>query len=549
MLDLQGKGVSPGAEIGKLHFYVRSRIENITADQKGDEPNWEWDRFCHAQEAAKGQLTLLIEKAKKEAGDSAAMLFETHQMMLEDEDFCEAVKSSIFGDGLSAESGVLCTVEQFSQLFAQMDSEYMQARASDVKDIGRRLLNILTGTGDADELYGDEKVIIAADDLAPSETIQIDKTKVLAFVMSEGTANSHTAILARTLGIPAVMNIGSTLMTLQEGSELYVDGVSGKLISMPDDNVKASLIGQINEYKRRRNLLLSLKGLPSVTQDGREIKVFANIGGPQDLDAVIENDAGGIGLFRTEFLYLKSDDYPNEDTQFEAYKTVAQRMQGKTVVIRTLDIGADKKADYFNLQHEENPALGFRAIRICLNRPEMFAVQLRALYRASAYGKIAIMFPMIASLWEVKKAKEICAQVAAELDREGIPYDHELQIGIMIETPAAVIIADQLAKEVDFFSIGTNDLTQYTLAIDRQSTREMETFYDSHHPAVLKLIRMAAKAAHEAGIWIGICGELAADTSLTDYFLSVGIDELSVSPLSVLPLRKAVRAINLSNKK
>lgn len=543
MQKLHGKGVSPGVVLGKLHYYVRTQTDVVSANMKGDDPNCEWERFCRAQETAKVQLSYLTEKAVKEAGESAAMLFETHQLMLEDDDFCDSIKDAIFEEGLAAESAVNSTVEQFSQFFSEMGNEYMRGRALDVKDIGQRLVDILSGAVNEDTTIGNQNLIIVADDLTPSQTIQIDKSCVAAFVMSEGTANSHTAILARTLGIPAVMNVGSGLMNLVEGSELFVNGLSGDIISCPDPETKEKLLKDIAEQKSKDDMLAQLKGLPNTTGDGRSVHIFANIGDPNDVDSVLNNDADGIGLFRTEFLYLKSNDYPDEDIQFEAYKTVAEKLNGKTVVIRTLDIGADKKADYFELDKEENPALGFRAIRICLSRPEIFRVQLRALYRASAYGKIAIMFPMIASLWEVKKAKEICAQVASELDDEGIAYDHHLQIGIMLETPAAVLTADELSKEVDFFSIGTNDLTQYTLAVDRQSTQAMEAFYDSHHPAVLRLIKIAAEAAHNAGIWIGICGELGADRSLTEFFMSVGIDELSVSPASVLPLRKAVRSI------
>ena len=544
MYDLYGKGVSKGLAIGELKVLKKSPPLSLRSSS-GESPELEWGRVLDARKTAMKQLDNLVERARCEAGEEAAVLFETHQLMLEDDDFNDALKEAV-EEGLSAEAALLQTAGQFEDMFLSMDSEYMKARAADVKDISGRLLDILSGNQNALDLSGDKKYIIAAVDLAPSETIQLDKSKVLGFVMSAGTANSHTAILARTLGIPAVMNVGDTIFDIEEGSTLYIDGDSGEILVNPDAQELTELMEKVKRKELEKAKLAQLKGLPNISLDGKMVELYANIGSPADMDAVLENDAGGIGLFRSEFLYLQSNDYPNENTQFQAYKTVAEKMCGKTVIIRTLDIGADKKADYFQLNQEENPALGFRAIRICLSRPEMFKTQLRAIYRASAYGKLAIMFPMVASSWELKKAKQLCAEVQNELKMEGFAFDEALPIGIMIETPASVIIADELAKDADFFSIGTNDLTQYTLAIDRQSNAELDPFFDSHHPAVLRMIKMVAEAAHNAGIWAGICGELAADETLTKYFLSIGIDELSVAPASVLPLRDKIRSTDCS---
>jgi len=545
MYDLFGKGVSKGLAIGELKVLTKNPPISPSSSS-GESPELEGGRLVAAQETAMQQLDELVERARNEVGGEAAILFETHQLMLEDDDFNDALKEAI-EENLSAEAALMQTAEQFESMFLSMDSEYMKARAADVRDISDRMLNILSGNQSCLDLSGDKKYILAAVDLAPSETIQLDKSKVLGFIMSAGTANSHTAILARTLGIPAIMNVGEALFDIKEGSTVYIDGEKGEIFANPDAQELTELMEKVRENEIKKAALAQLKGLSNTSIDGKTVKVYANIGSPTDVDAVIENDAGGIGLFRSEFLYLQSSNYPDENTQFQAYKTVAEKMGGKPVIIRTLDIGADKKADYFELNPEENPALGFRAIRICLSRPEMFKTQLRAIYRASAYGNLAIMFPMIASSWELKKAKQLCVEVQNELEYEGFTFNKSLPIGIMIETPASVIIADELAKDADFFSIGTNDLTQYTLAVDRQSNVELDPFFDPHHPAVLRMIKMVAEAAHNAGIWAGICGELADDTSLTKYFLSIGIDELSVAPASVLTLRNQIRNTDCSS--
>lgn len=499
-------------------------------------------RFHDACETAKEQLGVLHDKALAEAGEDAAILFEAHQMMLDDLDFVESIEGLIENDRLNAEAAVSDTGAQFAEMFAAMDDSYMQARAADIRDISTRVVGILTGEGESG-IVSDVPCIVAADDLAPSETVQLDKSLILGFITAGGSANSHTAILARTMGIPAIIGAGDALQLEMEGKYAIIDGQTGETVIEPDDAERERLLKKQAKEKALKELLDQLKGKPNVTKDGRNVMVYCNIGSPADIDAVLQNDGGGIGLFRSEFLYLQGSDYPTEDEQFEAYKTVAERMGGKRVIIRTLDIGADKQADYFHLDKEENPAMGLRAIRICLTRPEVFRMQLRALYRASAYGKIAIMFPMITSVWEVQEIKRICRNIRAELAEEGAPMADKVELGIMIETPAAVMMSAELAREVDFFSVGTNDLTQYTLAVDRQGVG-LDRFFDAHHPAVLRMIRMAAENAHKAGIWIGICGELGADAELTETFLSMGIDELSVSPSAVLPLRSTIRSID-----
>lgn len=540
MEQIFGKGVSKGVAAGPISFYRRPSGEILR--RSVTDTAAELVRFHDACETAKEQLGVLHDKALTEAGEDAAMLFEAHQMMLDDLDFVESIEGLIENDRLNAEAAVSDTGAQFAEMFAAMDDSYMQARAADIRDISTRVIGILTGEGESG-IVSDVPCIVAADDLAPSETVQLDKSLILGFITAGGSANSHTAILARTMGIPAIIGAGDALQTEMEGKYAIVDGQTGEMVIEPDDAERERLLKKQAKEKALKELLDQLKGKPNVTKDGRNVMVYCNIGSPADIDAVLQNDGGGIGLFRSEFLYLQGSDYPTEDEQFEAYKTVAERMGGRRVIIRTLDIGADKQADYFHLDKEENPAMSLRAIRICLTRPEVFRTQLRALYRASAYGKIAIMFPMITSVWEVQEIKRICRNIRAELAEEGVPMADKVELGIMIETPAAVMMSVELAREVDFFSVGTNDLTQYTLAVDRQGVG-LDRFFDAHHPAVLRMIRMAAENAHKAGIWIGICGELGADAELTETFLSMGIDELSVSPSAVLPLRSAIRSID-----
>lgn len=537
MISIQGKGVSSGVGVGPLYFYHRAKttIPRYTVE----DTNAEWHRFKGAQTGAIEQLGELAEKARAEAGDEAAMLFETHQMMVEDLDYEEAIEARINEDKMNAEAAVADTSLQFAEMFEAMDDSYMQARAADVKDVSRRLLSILGGAVQGG-IASDVPVLLAADDLAPSETVQLDKSKILGFITAGGSGSSHTAILARTMGIPAIVGVGDALKPEYEGRQVIIDGATGSVVIDPDDMTRDKLLKKREEQLRLQRLLETLKGQPNVTKDGKSIRVYCNIGSPEDVHAVQVNDGGGIGLFRSEFLYLNCEDYPTEDQQFEAYKQVLADMDGKEVIIRTLDIGADKQIGYFNLPHEENPALGMRALRICLTRPEVFHTQLRALYRASAFGKLRIMFPMVTNVWEVREAKRQCEDVKRELKAEGIPYGDDVEVGIMIETPAAVMLSDRLAKEVDFFSVGTNDLTQYTLACDRQNN-DLGRFYDPHHPAVLRMLKMVADNAHKNGIWVGICGELGADLTLTETFLAIGIDELSVSPRAVLPLRNAVR--------
>ena len=540
MEQIFGKGVSKGVAAGPISFYRRA--SGVIPRHEVSDTAAELERFRTARETAKEQLAKLYDKALAEAGEDAAMLFEAHQMMLDDLDFVESIEGMIENDRVNAEAAVSDTGAQFAEMFAAMDDSYMQARAADIRDISARVIGILTGEGESG-IVSDVPCIVAADDLAPSETVQLDKALILGFITAGGSANSHTAILARTMGIPAIIGAGDALQPEMEGKYAIIDGQTGEAVVEPDDAERERLLKKQVKEKALKELLDQLKGKPNVTKDGRNVMVYCNIGSPADIDAVLQNDGGGIGLFRSEFLYLQGSDYPTEDEQFEAYKTVAERMGGRRVIIRTLDIGADKQADYFHLDKEENPAMGLRAIRICLTRPEVFRTQLRALYRASAYGKIAIMFPMITSVWEVQEIKRICRNIRAELAEEGVPMADTVELGIMIETPAAVMMSAELANEVDFFSVGTNDLTQYTLAVDRQGVG-LDRFFDAHHPAVLRMIRMAAENAHKAGIWIGICGELGADAELTETFLSMGIDELSVSPSAVLPLRSAIRSID-----
>ena len=537
MITIQGKSVFGGVSIGKLMFYKRN--EKVIKREHISDADAEWKRFEAAKGQAVDQLKELYEKALEDVGEANAMIFEIHQMMLEDLDYLESIENIIRSQEVNAEYAVATTADNFAQMFASMDDAYMQGRAADVKDVSERVLDILCGVS-AGVKEMTEPCIIAADDLAPSETVQLDKSKVLGFATMYGSANSHTAILARTMNIPAVIGLGETLSSQYDGKMAVIDGFTGILYVDPDEETLARMQEKRAKDLEQKELLNQLKGKENVTRSGQKINVYANIGNFSDLGAVLKNDAGGIGLFRSEFLYLENSTFPTEEQQFAVYKQVAESMAGKKVIIRTLDIGADKQVDYFNLDKEENPALGYRAIRICLTRPEIFKTQLRALYRAAVYGNLSIMFPMIISVSEVKKIKEIIAQVQAELKAEGIPYKEDVELGVMIETPAAVMISRELAKEVDFFSVGTNDLTQYTLAIDRQN-QKLDTFYDPHHPAVLAMIKMAADNAHAEGKWIGICGELGADLELTEEFLKMGLDELSVSPALVLPLRKRIR--------
>ena len=540
-----GKSVFGGIAIGKISVYQKG--EQQVKRVKITDADAEMERYADAKNAAVEQLQKLYDKALKEVGEAIAAIFEIHQMMLDDDDYNESVENIIRTQMVNAEYAVAATADNFAQMFASMDDDYMKERAADVKDISERLLAILHGT-DSNKVDTNEPVIIVADDLAPSETVQLDKDMVLSFVTVHGSLNSHTAILARTMAIPAL--IGTEALPLNasvDGKLGIVDGFNGKIYVDPDENILTEMKAKQQEDLEKKQLLQTLKGKENITLDGQKVMLYANIGNIKDLATVIQNDAGGIGLFRSEFIYLEREDYPTEEEQFQIYKTVAETMAGKRVIIRTLDIGADKQCDYFNMEHEENPALGCRAIRICLTRPEIFKTQLRALFRASAYGKLAIMYPMITSVKEVHRIKEIVEEVKAELAEQGIEFAIPEQ-GIMIETPAAAMVSDELAKEVDFFSVGTNDLTQYTLAIDRQNTK-LDEFYDAHHPAVLRMIAMVAENAHKAGIWAGICGELGADTTLTQEFLAMGIDELSVSPGSILPIRKIVLETNVTDYK
>ena len=534
MKTYEGKSVFYGIAIGKIRLLkkekrnvVRTHIEDVEG---------EIARKNKAVSETDAQLKNLYEKALQEVGEVGAAIFEVHQVMLQDPDFQEAIENLIRTQEVNTEYAVATTSDNFANMFEMMDDDYMKARAADVRDISERLITVLSEET-VDLSSGEEAEIIVAEDLTPSETVQMDKSKVRSFVTRLGSANSHTAILARTMNIPAL--IGIDYEEEINGKTAVVDGFQGILIVDPDSETLLSYVKKEEEERSKQELLLTLKGKETVTKSGKAIQLYANIGGLSDLQYVLQNDAAGIGLFRSEFLYLEKPDYPTEEEQFQVYKSVAQTMAGKKVIIRTLDIGADKQIDYFDLKKEENPAMGFRAIRICLKRPEIFKTQLRALYRASIYGNIAIMFPMITSVWEIRKIKEIVEEVKEELRKEDIPY-HEMDLGVMIETPAAVMVSEELAKEVQFFSIGTNDLTQYTLAVDRQNG-ELDDFYDAYHPAVLKMIRMVIENGHKQNIWVGICGELGADLTLTDTFLDMGIDELSVSPSRILPIRKKVR--------
>lgn len=543
MQTYQGKSVFGGIAIGRISVFGRE--EQVVRRTKIEDADAELVRYAGAKAQAFAELGQLYEKALKEVGEANAAIFEVHQMMLEDDDYNESVENIIRSSMVNAEYAVASTGDNFSEMFASMDDEYMKARAADVKDISERVIRILQGQSDAAGMT-DEPAIIVAKDLAPSETVQMDKDKVLSFVTVLGSLNSHTAILARTMGIPALVGAGIPVDETVDGKLGIVDGTSGVIYVDPDEQTLEEMRTKQAQELEKKRLLQELKGKENVTLDGRSIMLYANIGNSKDLATVLQNDAGGIGLFRSEFLYLERDTFPTEEEQFKIYKTVAETMAGKRVIIRTLDIGADKQCDYFEMEQEENPAMGCRAIRICLKRPEIFKTQLRALYRASAFGRIAIMFPMIISVNEVRRIKEIITEVKRELDALGVEYGAP-ELGIMIETPAAVMMSDELAKEVDFFSIGTNDLTQYTLAIDRQN-ESLDEFYDPHHPAVLRMIRMVVENAHKSGIWAGICGELGADKTLTRTFLEMGVDELSVSPASILPIRSIVRNTDLSRE-
>lgn len=543
MKKFNGKGVYGAVAIGKISVFKkpdaaikRVRVEDTEKEKK---------RVAQAKAASAEQLRKIYEKALKEVGETNAQIFEIHMMMLEDDDYNESIENIIDSQSVNAEYAVALTADNFAEMFASMDDPYMQARSADVKDISNRMIANLTGAA-ADGAETNDKMIVCADDLAPSETISLDKDKVLAFVTAHGSSNSHTAILARNMNIPAVIGVGDEFLAqINDGDTAIVDGFTGEIYLDPDEQTLAKMEEKRAADEEKKRLLQDLKGKENVTLDGKKINIYANIGSVDNIGAVLLNDAGGIGLFRSEFLYLENTDYPTEEQQFHAYKRVLESMAGKKVIIRTLDIGADKQVDYFGLKKEENPALGFRAIRICLTRPEIFKTQLRALYRASVYGDLGIMFPMITSVSEVQRVLAVCDEVKAELKEQGIEYSENVELGIMIETPAAAVISDKLAPMVDFFSVGTNDLTQYTLACDRQNP-DIEQFCDTHHEAILRLIEMSAENAHKNGAWIGICGELAADTTLTETFLRMGIDELSVSPTFVLKVRDAVRKCDLS---
>ena len=545
MTTLKGKGVYGAIALGRISVFTRK--EASVKRTHIDDTAAEKARLEAAKEKATAQLQEIYNKALKEVGEANAQIFEIYMMMIEDEDYNDSISSIIDTQSVNAEYAVAVTADNFAEMFASMDDAYMQARSADVKDISNRIINCLSDD-DSDNAASDEKVIICADDLAPSETVQLDKDKVLAFVTAFGSSNSHTAILARNMNIPAIIGVGKELLeTVKCGAFAAVDGYTGEIFIDPDEDTVSRLESKRAEDEEKKRLLQELKGKENITLDGTKINIYANIGSVDNIGAVLANDAGGIGLFRSEFLYLESSNYPSEEQQFAAYKRVLESMAGKKVIIRTLDIGADKQVDYFNLAKEENPALGYRAIRICLTRPEIFRTQLRALYRASAYGNLGIMFPMITSVSELEKILAICGEVKEQLTSEGVEISDKLELGIMIETPAAAIISDRLAPMVDFFSVGTNDLTQYTLACDRQNAA-IEQFVDTHYEAVLRLIEMSARNAHANGAWIGICGELAADTSLTETFLRMGIDELSVSPTFVLKVRDEVRRCDLSAK-
>ena len=542
MKQFTGKGVYGAVAMGKISLFKKQ--DTVIQRTSVTDTEAEKARVEAAKAAASEQLQAIYEKALKEVGETNAQIFEIHMMMLEDDDYNESIQNIIDTQKVNAEYAVSITADNFAEMFSAMDDAYMQARAADVRDISDRIIANLTGNVAVQE-DSDEKRIICADDLAPSETVSLDKDKVLAFVTAHGSSNSHTAILARNMNIPAVIGVGSDfLKEVQDGTEAIVDGFTGEIFVEPDEETRQRLLEKQRADEEKKRLLLELKGKENITKDGTKVNIYANIGSVDNIGAVLLNDAGGIGLFRSEFLYLENTDYPNEAQEFLAYKRVLESMAGKKVIIRTLDIGADKQVDYFHLKKEDNPAMGYRAIRICLTRPEIFKTQLRALYRASIYGNLGVMFPMITSVSELEKILAICEEVKAELREQGVTYSDTMELGIMIETPAAAIISDRLAPMVDFFSVGTNDLTQYTLACDRQNP-DIEPFIDTHHEAILRLIEMSAKNAHANGAWIGICGELAADTTLTETFLRMGIDELSVSPAFVLKVRDAVRNVDL----
>lgn len=541
MKEYKGKSVFGGIAIGRIKVYNKSeqQVKRVHIDDTEHEKK----RYYAAVDKAAMQLQELYDKAVKEVGEANAAIFEMHQIMLTDDDYKESVENIIDSQHVNAEYAVAQTGDNYAAMFAAMEDEYMRGRSADVKDISERLINILSGFN-ASSMVSDEPVIIVAEDLAPSETVQLDKDKILSFVSVKGSVNSHTAILARTMGIPALIGTPVIPDNDIDGKMGIVDGNSGCLYVDPDNEKLGYYRKKQDEQLKQKELLQLLKGREDITIDGRKIKLYANIGNVKDVMIVKANDAAGIGLFRSEFIYLERDTFPTEEEQFNIYRTVAENMAGKPVIIRTLDIGADKQCDYFNMDKEDNPALGMRAIRICLTRTEIFKTQLRALYRASAYGNINIMYPMIANMWEIDRIKEIEKEVRDELKQQGIDIG-DVQTGIMIETPAAVMLSDELAEKVDFFSIGTNDLTQYTLAVDRQNPK-LDSFFDPHHPAVLKMIKMVVDNAHKAGIWAGICGELGADTSLTREFLKMGVDELSVSPGRILPIRKIILDTDVS---
>ena len=545
MIVLEGKAVFEGIAIGKLFVYKKK--EQTVKREKVQDAAAEIKRYEAAKDLAIEQLQALHEKAVKEVGEAGAEIFEAHQFMVDDGDYIDSVKNIIETESVNAEYAVAQTGDIFHNMFSEMEDEYFKGRATDVKDITERIINCLNG-GSSGDIDSDEPVIVVAEDLAPSETVQMDKEKILSFVTVHGSANSHTSILAKTMNIPAIIGCDIPLTKEVDGKLAIVDGFEGKVYIDPAQDVLAEKKKLLQKEIDKKELLEQLKGKDNVTLDGQHINLYANIGNTKDLGLVLQNDAGGIGLFRSEFIYLGSNDYPTEEEQFAIYKQVAQAMAEKKVIIRTLDIGADKQADYFNLPKEENPAMGLRAIRICLTNPEIFKTQLRAILRASAYGNISIMFPMIISVEEVKRIKEIVEEVKKELDEIGLPYDKDIELGVMIETPAAVMIAEELAREVDFFSVGTNDLTQYTLAIDRQN-QNLDEFYDAHHPGLLKMLKMIVDGAHKGGAWAGICGELGSDLSLTKEFLAMGYDELSVSPGRILPLRKVVLETDVSEYK
>ncbi len=543
MKKYQGKGVYGAVAVGKISLFKKpdAAVKRIRVVDTGNEKM----RLEQAKTLAIEQLQKIYDKALKEVGEANAAIFEIHQMMLDDDDYNDSINNIIDSQSVNAEYAVAVTADNFAEMFSAMDDEYMKARAADVRDISNRLINNLSGSVSFDT-DTNEKVIICASDLAPSETVALDKNKVLAFVTAHGSSNSHTAILARNMNIPAIIGAGDEFLNeIKDGMEAIVDGYTGEVFVAPDEVTKSKALEKQFADEEKKRLLQELKGKDNVTLDGKKINIYANIGGVENIGAVLLNDAGGIGLFRSEFLYLENSDYPTEEQQFTAYKKVLESMAGKKVIIRTLDIGADKQVDYFDLKKEENPALGYRAIRICLTRPDIFKTQLRALYRASSFGNLGIMFPMITSVSELEKILAICDEVKTELNEQGVEFSDKIELGIMIETPAAALISDKLAPMVDFFSVGTNDLTQYTLACDRQNP-DIEQFVDTHHEAILRLIEMSAENAHKHGAWIGICGELGADTSLTETFLRMGIDELSVSPTFVLKVRSAVRSIDLS---